>query len=143
MGAGETAKGILVIGTIGEDIHSAGISILKHALRAAGFKMIYLGVSCAQEEFIRAAIGTNADAILVSSLNGHAKISCSGLREKCVEAGLKDTLLYLGGNLMTDEPPWEQTEKMFKDMGFDRVYPPQTLPETVIVDLKTDLGMKV
>jgi methylaspartate mutase sigma subunit len=36
---------------------------------------------------------------------------------------------------------WEPTEKKFLDMGFDRVYPPGTLPETSIKDLKHDLGL--
>ena len=139
MKATEKVKGTLVTGVIGEDIHNIGISILEYALRKAGFRIVSLGVQCSQEDFIHAAIETKADAILVSTLSGHAAITCSGLRDKCVEAGLKDILLYLGGKLVIGEPPWKETEKMFKDMGVNRIYPPGTLPEPVIADLKTDL----
>lgn len=43
----------------------------------------------AKEAFVKAAIETTADAILVSSLYGHGEIDAKGLREKCVEAGLQ------------------------------------------------------
>lgn len=138
----ETSKGTLVTGVIGEDIHNIGISILEHALRSNGFKIIPLGVHTTQEEFINAATETKADAILVSTLSGHAAITCSGLREKCTESGLKDIILYLGGKLVIGEPPWPETEKMFKEMGFNRVYPPGVLPKPVISDLETDLGIR-
>ena len=139
MKATEKVKGTLVTGVIGEDIHNIGISILEYALRNAGFKIVSLGVQCSQEDFIHAAIETKADAILVSTLSGHAAITCSGLREKCVEAGLKDILLYLGGNLVVGEPPWEETEKLFKDMGFDRVYPPRALLTPIVVGANTPI----
>jgi methylaspartate mutase sigma subunit len=138
----EKVQGTLVTGVIGEDIHNIGISILEHALGNAGFKIVSLGVQCSQEDFVHAAIETRADAILVSTLSGHAAITCSGLRDKCVEAGLKDILLYLGGKLVVGEPPWAETEKEFKDLGIDRVYPPRTLPEPVITDLEADIRAK-
>ena len=102
--------------------------------------MVSLGIHTSQQEFINAAIETKADAILISSLSGHAALVCSGLRERCIEAGLTDIILYLGGKLVIGEPPWHETEKTFKDMGFDRVYPTTTIPGTVIADLEADFG---
>jgi methylaspartate mutase sigma subunit len=131
-------KATLVTGVIGDDVHITGIRILEHALRDAGFKVISLGIQVSQEEFINAAIETKADAILVSSLSGHAKILSEGLRDKCIEAGLKHLRLYIGGMLAINEP-WEETEKILRGMGFDRVYPPSTMPESVISDLNMDL----
>jgi methylaspartate mutase sigma subunit len=142
MEASKKVKGVLVTGVIGEDVHNIGISILEHALTSAGFKVVSLGIHSSQEEFVNAAIETKADAILVSSLSGHAAVTCSGLRDKCVEAGLKDIILYLGGKLIIGEPPWQETEQMFQELGFDRVYPPGVLPSPVITDLETDLGIK-
>ena len=76
---------------------------------------------------------------MVSTLSGHATVTCSGLREKCTESGLKAILPYLGGKLVIGEPPWQETEKQFKDMGFSRVYPPGVMPKPVIADLEADL----
>lgn len=143
MNAGDKSKGTLVTGVIGNDVHISGIRILEHALKKAGFTVVSLGVMTPQEDFINAAIETRADAILVSSLNGHAKIACQGLREKCVEAGRKDILLYLGGMLVVGEARFEMTwsdiEGMFREIGFDRVFPQTVLPGPVIAQLEADL----
>jgi methylaspartate mutase sigma subunit len=137
----EKTKATLVTGVVGDDVHVTGIRILEHALRDAGFKVASLGIQVSQEEFVKAAIETEADAILVSSLGGHAKMLAEGLREKCVEAGLKNILLYIGGMLAIGEP-WEETEKTFRGYGFDRAYPPSTLPGPVIADLEADIAAK-
>lgn len=134
-------KGVLVTGVIGEDVHVTGIRILEHALRNAGFKVHSLGIHNTPEDFIDAAVETKADVIMVSSLAGHARLLVEGFRDKCVEAGLDNILLYLGGQLVIHAGEWEEIEKTFKDMGFDRVYKPFVLPEPVIEDLEKDLGI--
>jgi methylmalonyl-CoA mutase cobalamin-binding subunit len=44
--------------------------------------------------------------------------------------------------LAVDEPKWEDTEKTFEEMSFDRIYPPSARPGQVIADLEKDLGSK-
>ena len=82
-------KKVLVIGVIGADVHAVGNKILYHAFTEAGFEVVNLGVMVSQEEYIAAAIESNADAIVVSSLYGQGELDCRGMREKCDEAGLK------------------------------------------------------
>ena len=131
----------LVIGVLGADVHAVGIQILNHALEAAGFDVTNLGVMVSQEEYIAAAVETDADAILVSSLYGHGELDCRGLREKCSEAGLKDILLYVGGNIVVGKQPFNEVEARFKKMGFNRVFGPGTAPEETIKALKEDLHL--
>ncbi len=133
-------KDTVVLGVIGADVHAVGNKILEMSLSQAGFKVVNLGVMVSQEEFINAAIESDAGAILVSSLYGHGEMDCRGLREKCCESGIGDILLYVGGNLVVGKRTFAEVEKLFREMGFDRVYPPGTLPEVAIVDLKRDLG---
>ena len=90
----------LVIGVIGADVHAVGNAILNRAFLDAGFDVTNLGVLVPQDEFIKAAVEVGADAICVSSLYGQGEIDCTGMREKCDEAGLKGILLYAGGNLV-------------------------------------------
>ena len=90
----------VVLGVIGADCHAVGNKILNHALNAAGFEVVNLGVLVPQNEFLNAAIETDAKAILVASLYGHGEIDCRGLRDRCKEAGIGDILLYVGGNLV-------------------------------------------
>jgi len=139
--ASNELKSTLITGVIGEDVHVTGIRILEHALRKAGFKVVSLGIHNFDSDFIDAARETKADAILVSSLAGHAKMLVQDLRSKCIEAGIEDILLYLGGQLVIEKKDWPDVEKMFLDMGFNRVYPPFTVPDHPISDLKTDLGV--
>lgn len=131
----------IVMGVIGSDVHAVGIRILEEAFTEVGFDVVNIGVLSPQEDFINAAIETDADAILVSSLYGHGELDCKGFKEKCIEAGLDDVLLYVGGNLVVGKQDWASTERKFLDMGFDRVFPPGTLPETAIENLNQDLGI--
>jgi methylaspartate mutase sigma subunit len=142
MSESAVVKGTLVNGVIGEDVHIIGIRIVEHALRDAGFRIVSLGAQVSQEQYIEAAVETDADALLVSSLGGHASIMVPGLREKCDEAGLKNILLYLGGQLIMGGMEWEDSEKMFRDMGFNRVYPSEVPLSRVIEDLETDCMAK-
>ena len=132
----------LVLGVIGADVHAIGNKILEYALGEAGFNAVNLGVLVSQEEFIQAAIETGARAILVSSLYGHGELDCQGFRAKLIESGLGDILLYIGGYLVVGKTDWPAVEARFKAMGFDRAYPPGTLPEEAIKDLREDLGAR-
>ena len=119
-------KKTIVIGVIGADAHAVGNKIIDLTLNNSGFNVVNLGVMVSQEEFIDAAIETNADAILVSSLYGHGEIDCMGLRQKCDEAGLKGMPLFVGGNLVVGKQNFEDVKERFLAMGFDFVYPPST-----------------
>jgi methylaspartate mutase S subunit len=129
----------VVTGTIGMDVHVIGTKILSRALRDAGFKVIELGCLTPAEEFIQAAVETNADAILMSSLYGMAELDVRGFKEKCVEAGLGDVLLYIGGILAVGRHDFKEDEEKFKRMGFDRVYPSEMDLKSAINDLRNDL----
>ena len=135
-------KKTLVLGVIGADCHAVGNKIMDYALTEAGFEVINIGVLSPQEDFINAAVETNADAIIVSSLYGHGEIDCRGLREKCDESGLKDILIYVGGNIVVGKQDWDEVHSRFKAMGFNRVYSPGTSIDTTIHDLKEDLEIE-
>ncbi len=132
----------LVIGVIGTDVHAVGNKIIDHVLVNNDYNVINLGVMVNQDEFIEAAIESDAAAIIVSSLYGHGELDCRGLREKCDEAGLKDIKLYVGGNLVVGKTKFKDVEETFKSMGFDRVYPPNADLNKFITHLKKDLGVK-
>jgi methylaspartate mutase sigma subunit len=134
------SKGTIVTGVIGDDVHVIGIRIMEYALRQSGFTVVSLGPLASPKEFIEAAIETAADALLVSSLNGHAELHMPGLRGACVEAGIGDILIYAGGQLTIRQPDWEGVERHFtKDFGIDRVYPPGSNPDQTISDLMADI----
>jgi methylaspartate mutase S subunit len=132
----------VVTGTVGQDSHVIGIKLLSRALKEEGFNTVELGGLTPPEEFIQVAQETAADAILVSSLYGMAELDLAGFKDKCIEAGLGDVILYLGGNLAVGRHDFEDDEQKFKAMGFDRVYPPEVDFDVVIADLTSDMRAK-
>lgn len=133
----------LVTGVIGADTHIVGNRILSMALEKEGFNIVTLGALTPAEDFIKAAIETAADAILVSSLYGQGELDCRSFRDMCIEAGLDDIVLYVGGNLVVGKQAWEEVETRFTDMGFDRAFPPGTRTPDVVEKLDTDFQSKV
>jgi len=129
----------VITGTVGKDAHVIGTKILSRALRDAGFNVVELGILTPPGDFIRAALENKADAILMSSLYGMGENDVQGFKEYCVQAGLKDVLLYIGGNLGVGKHEFKDDEVKFKKLGFDRVYPPASDVKTVIADLWADL----
>lgn len=132
----------IVIGTIGADAHTIGAWVLSEAFQTAGFNVSFLGAVVPQEDFVNAAIETNADAILVSSSYGMGIIDCEGLRDKCIEAGLDDIILYAGGTVAAPlemDKNWPKIEKAFEDMGFNRVFRNTTTAQMAIDILTEDL----
>ena len=103
----------LVTGVIGADTHIVGNRILSMALEEAGFMVVALGALTPADEFIKAAIETAADGIMVSSLYGQGELDCRGFRELCIEAGLNDILLYVGGNLVVGKQDWADVDRAF------------------------------
>ena len=136
-------KGTVVTGVIGDDVHVIGIRLMEYALRQNGFTVVSLGPLAQQKEFIETAIETAADALFISSLNGHAELHIPGLRGACVEAGIGDILIYAGGQLTIRRPDWEQVRKRFVDeLKLDRVYPPDVGPDVPIRDLESDINAR-
>lgn len=133
----------IVIGSIGDDIHVVGITILGHALRNAGAEVIQLGIQTMPEEFISTAVSEDVDAVLVSSSNGHAAMWCGGLRESLDKAGAEHVILYVGGNLaVSASAAWPDIERQFLDMGFNRVFGPRTQPADAVASLAADIAAR-
>ncbi len=130
----------VIIGVIGADVHAVGNKIIEHVLKDYGFNVVNIGVLSSQEDFINAAIETDAEAMLVSSLYGHGEMDCKYMRENCEEAGLDNILLYVGGNIVVGKQNFKDVEQRFKKMGFDRVYPPGSDIEKACEDLLKDLS---
>ncbi|MDZ4197588.1 MAG: methylaspartate mutase subunit S, partial [Candidatus Izemoplasmatales bacterium] len=98
----------IVIGVIGADVHAVGNKIIEYTLQNAGYNVVNIGVLSSQEDFINAAIETNAPLIMVSSLYGHGEIDCRGMRDKCIEAGIPHVLLYVGGNIVVGKQDFDE-----------------------------------
>ncbi|MDR0445920.1 MAG: methylaspartate mutase subunit S [Oscillospiraceae bacterium] len=129
----------IITGTVGVDAHVIGTKIISRVLRETGFKVVALGAQTPPEEFIKAARETDAAAMLMTSLYGMAEMDLQGFRDKCIEAGVDDILLYIGGILGVGKHDFADDAVKFKKLGFDRVYPPSAPVGASVVNLYEDL----
>ena len=115
-----TKKPMLVVaGTVGNDEHSVGMKEtldIKHGgIEGFGIKYIYLGTSVPAEKLVDAAIESNADAILISTIITHDDIhtrNMGKIHDLCVEKGVRDKLMLVAGGTQV-------TNKIAKAAGMD------------------------
>ncbi|AXX87289.1 methylaspartate mutase subunit S [Malaciobacter marinus] len=113
----------VVTGVVGNDIHVVANRLIEISLQARGFEVFNLGVNTYLEEFIDAVIETDANILLISSLNGEAEGWCRELNIlKSKYKQLKDVVFMLGGNLAVGEGTTQEIVPKFKDYGFDLVF---------------------
>ena len=113
----------VVTGVVGNDIHVVANRLIDISLQARGFEVFNLGVNTYLEEFIDAVIETNADVLLISSLNGEAEGWCRELNIlKSKYKNLDNVVFMLGGNLSVGEANEAEIVPKFKNYGFDLVF---------------------
>lgn len=162
----EKKKIALVMGVLGEDTHAVFNEILQKLLDSAivktkkgnviNFRVENIGVASPLRKFVESAVEIKANVILISSLYGHAEQDCEGteqdcegIRKECDKSGLKDILLYIGGNLGVGKQNREETERKFQEIGFNRVYPTDekimfcSTIRQLFHDLEEDLDIKI
>lgn len=132
----------VVIGVIGNDIHIVANRVMARGLRMAGYKVCNLGVSNLPEDFVFSAIEHEADAVIVSTLNGEGEDWVIGLRDSFLKAGRGNIIMYIGGNLAVGDKPKEEVETHFVELGFNRAYHRPDNLDILLEDLSKDFATK-
>ena len=114
----------VVTGVVGNDIHVVANRLIDLSLQARGFEVFNLGVNTYLEEFVDAVIETNADILLISSLNGEAEGWCREVKILKSKYGnlLDDVVFMIGGNLVVGSGSADDIVPRFKNYGFDLVF---------------------
>ena len=114
----------VVTGVVGNDIHVVANRLIDLSLQARGFEVFNLGVNTYLEEFVDAVIETDADILLISSLNGEAEGWARELKILKSKYGnlLDDVVFMIGGNLVVGTGTAEDIVPRFKNYGFDLVF---------------------
>lgn len=114
----------IVAATVGEDEHSVGlreIIDIKHGgIEKYGIECHYLGTSCPIEKLVDAAIELDAQAILASTIITHNDIhleNMSKLNQLCIEKGVRDRLILIGGGTQVSN---DMAVQSGLDAGFGR-----------------------
>ena len=106
----------ILLGGIGGDSHSVGLTILRQSLSASGYQVRYLGTQNTLADFFQRA--SLANLVMISSMDGHARYYLRDFPALKREFSTDRTLWYLGGNLGVSKV----SERDFVEMGFHRVF---------------------
>ena len=112
----------VVTGVVGNDVHVVANRLIDISLNERGFEVFNLGVNTYLEEFIDAVIETDADVVLISSLNGEAEGWSRDLPLLKSRYNLKDVVFVIGGNLAVGEVDPDEMVEKYRGYGFDLVF---------------------
>lgn len=125
----------VVVAKVGLDGHDRGAKVVARALRDAGFEVIYTGLRRTPEEVVEIALQEDADVIAVSILSGAHMTLIPRILNLLKERNADDILVIAGGTIPEDDA------EALRQMGVRGVYPPGTLIETFVSDLRRMLGL--
>lgn len=92
----------VLVGKPGLDGHDRGAKFIAHALRDAGFEVVYTGIRRSPEEIAAAAVQEDVDAVGLSSLSGAHMRLFPAVVEALAKAGAPE-IPVLGGGVIPDE----------------------------------------
>lgn len=120
----------VVVAKVGLDGHDRGAKVVARALRDAGFEVIYSGLRRTPEDVVDIAIQEDADLIAVSMLSGAHMTLLPRILNLLNEKGAGDIRLIAGGTIPDDDA------QQLKDMGVKGIYPPGTMTDEFVADIR-------
>jgi methylmalonyl-CoA mutase C-terminal domain/subunit len=125
----------VVVAKVGLDGHDRGAKVVARALRDAGFEVIYTGLRRSPEDVVEIALQEDADVIAISILSGAHMTLIPRILNLLKERNADDILIIAGGTIPEDDA------EQLKQMGVRGVYPPGTLIEQFVTDLRRMVGL--
>ncbi len=95
-------KGVIVLGTVYQDVHSIGKDLAKTLFENYGYRVIDLGVMTPLQGYIDAAKEHGADAIGMSALLVQTSNHMMTVSKMMLEQDMHDTHLLIGGAPVSD-----------------------------------------
>ncbi|WP_041081984.1 cobalamin B12-binding domain-containing protein [Thermotoga profunda] len=123
----------ILIAKPGLDGHDRGAKVVAHALRDAGFEVIYTGLRQTPEQIVRTALQEDVDLIGLSILSGaHLQLSKKVI-DLMKKEGIEHIPVFVGGIIPPDDVP------QLLQMGVKRVFGPGTPLSKIVEEVKSIL----
>ena len=119
----------ILIAKPGLDGHDRGAKVVAHALRDAGFEVIYTGLKRTVAEIVQEAIQEDVDVIGLSILSGAHLTLCRQLMD-CLKAEKAPIPVVVGGIIPQREVP------ALRELGVSEVFPMGTPLPAIVERLK-------
>ena len=133
MSSAKTAR--VLISKPGLDGHDRGAKVIAHALKDAGFEVIYTGLHQTVEAIVQTAIQEDVDVIGLSIMSGAHSPICSKLFDLLKSKGVDDVLVLVGGVIPNRDIPG------LKQMGVAEVFPGGSDIDSPAEYLRDKLGL--
>jgi methylmalonyl-CoA mutase C-terminal domain/subunit len=118
----------------GLDGHDRGAKVVVHALKNAGFEVIYTGLHQTVDQIIAAALQEDVDVIGLSILSGaHIPITTDLLKE-LKKNQMDDIIVLVGGSI-----PKKDHKKLY-DLGVAKIFPTSSKFDDIIEYIREKVG---
>jgi methylmalonyl-CoA mutase C-terminal domain/subunit len=107
----------ILVAKPGLDGHDRGAKVVAHALRNAGFEVIYTGLHQTVEQIVQIAADEDVDVIGLSILSGAHIPIVEKLMNKLKDENILDILVIIGGNI-----PKKDFEELH-NLGVKAIFP--------------------
>ena len=134
MSSGKGAR--ILLAKAGLDGHDRGAKVIAHALKNAGFEVIYTGLHQTVEAIVEAAIQEDVDVIGLSIMSGAHVPICRKLFGLLKQKGVDDMMVLVGGVIPSRDIP------ILKEMGVAEVFPGGSDIDAPAALIREKLGLK-
>jgi methylmalonyl-CoA mutase, C-terminal domain len=120
----------ILIAKPGLDGHDRGAKVVAHALRDAGFEVIYTGLKRTVAEIVQEAIQEDVDVIGLSILSGAHATLCRQLMDRLRAEKAQSIPVVVGGIIPRRDVP------ALRELGVREVFPMGTPLPAIVERLK-------
>jgi len=107
----------ILVAKPGLDGHDRGAKVVAHALKDAGFEVIYTGLHQTVEMIVQSAVQEDVDVIGLSIMSGAHLPICEKLLRLLKDKDAEDIMVLVGGVIPSRDIP------LLKRMGIKEVFP--------------------
>jgi len=124
----------ILVAKPGLDGHDRGAKVVAHALKNAGFEVIYTGLHQTVEQITQAALQEDVDFIGLSILSGAQVPLTEALFAELKKNGMDDVKVLVGGCIPVKD------HQALKDLGVARIFPNGTRFDDIVEYIRADVG---
>ena len=126
----------ILIAKPGLDGHDRGAKVVVHALKNAGYEVIYTGLHQTAEQIVAAALQEDVQIIGLSILSGAHIPLTKDLFEELKKNQMDDVIVLVGGTI-----PKKDHQTLF-DLGVTKIFPTSTHFDIIVNWINSAVGDK-
>jgi methylmalonyl-CoA mutase C-terminal domain/subunit len=118
----------------GLDGHDRGAKVVAHALKEAGFEVIYTGLHQSIPSIVNQAVQEDVDVVGMSIMSGAHIPICRKLMELAREKGIDDKMMLVGGVIPNRDIP------VLEEIGMNGIFPGGTPFKDIVAFIRGNMS---